>query len=198
MGEDRPYDGSYSGNDDGNLRLAYCHCVYAEVSLVYCFSVSGVICMMYGDIRWVADLVDAGKITVNQAREIVNAETIEILYANNELCIIFICNAGEPTKEIGLYSEDYETHKLEMVKVNATMQDVIERCIYGEISYQDAHLWCLSNDIPFRKFDRQLYYALRNQGRDIPEEPTYWLHRLALFFKRCFDWLLNSILEVFT
>ena len=154
--------------------------------------------MMYGDIRWVADLVDAGKITVNQAREIVNAETIEILYANSEPCIIFICNAGEPTKEIRLYSEDYETHKLKMVKVNATMQDVIERCIYGEISYQDAHLWCLSNDIPFRKFDRQLYYALRDQGRDIPAEHTYWLHRLALFFKRCFDWLLNSILEVFT
>ena len=198
MGEDRPYAGSYSGNDDGNLRLAYCHCVYAKVSLVYCFSVSGVICMMYGDIRWVADLVDAGKITVNQAREIVNAETIEILYANSEPCIIFICNADEPMKEIGLYSEDYETHKLEMVKVNATMQDVIERCIYGEISYQDAHLWCLSNDIPFRKFDRQLYYALRDQGRDIPAEHTYWLHRLALFFKRCFDWLLNSILEVFT
>ena len=123
------------------------------------------ICMMYGYIRWVADLVDTGKITVDQAREIVNAETIEILYANAEPCIIFICNAGEPMKEIRLYSEDYETHKLEMVKVNA----------YGEISYQDAH---------------------RGQERDIPEEPTYWLHRLALFFKRCFDWLLNSILEV--
>ena len=85
------------------------------------------ICMMYGDIRWVADLVDAGKITVNQAREIVNAETIEILYANDEPCIILIRNAGEPTKEIGLYSEDYETRKLEMVKVNATLQDVVER-----------------------------------------------------------------------
>lgn len=168
------------------------------MSLVYIFSVSGVICMMYSDIRWVADLVDAGKITVNQAREIVNAETIDILYANNEPCIILIRNTGEPMKEIGLYSDDYETHKLEMVKVNATLQDVVERCIYGEISYQDAHLWCLSNDIPFRKFDRQLYYALRDQGRDIPAEPTYWLHRLALFFKRCFDWLLNSILEFFT
>ena len=59
---------------------------------------------MDSDIRWIADLVDTGKITVNQAREIVNAETIEILYTNNEPCIILIRNAGEPTKEIGLYS----------------------------------------------------------------------------------------------
>lgn len=114
---------------------------------------------MYSDIRWIADLVDTGKITVNQAREIVNAETIEILYANNEPCIILIRNAGEPTKEIGLYSEDYETHKLEMVKANATLQ---------------------------------------GKERDIPSEYAYWLHRLALFFKRYFDLLLNSILEVFT
>lgn len=71
---------------------------------------------MYSDIRWIADLVDTGKITVDQAREIVNAETIEILYANNEPCIILIRNAGEPTKEIGLYSEDYETQKLEFAK----------------------------------------------------------------------------------
>ena len=153
---------------------------------------------MYSDIRWIADLVDTGKITVDQAREIVNAETIEILYANNDPCIILIRNAGEPTKEIGLYSEDYETHKLEMVKVNATRQDVVELCIRNEISYQDAQLWCLANNISFRKFDRWLYYALRNQERDIPSEPQYWLHRLALFFKRYFDLLLNSILEVFT
>lgn len=96
---------------------------------------------MYSDIRWITDLVDTGKITVDQAREIVNAETIEILYANNEPCIILIRNAGEPTKEIGLYSEDYETHKLEMVKVNATLQEVVELCIRNEISYQDAQLW---------------------------------------------------------
>lgn len=153
---------------------------------------------MYSDIRWIADLVDTGKITVDQAREIVNAETIEILYANNEPCIILIRNAGEPTKEIGLYSEDYETQKLEMVKVNATLQDVVELCIHNEISYRDAQLWCLANNISFRKFDRWLYYALRNQERDIPSEPQYWLHRLALLFKRYFDLLLNSILEVFT
>lgn len=151
---------------------------------------------MYSDIRWIADLVDTGKITVDQAREIVNAETIEILYANNEPCIILIRNAGEPTKEIGLYSEDYETHKLEMVKVNATLQEVVELCIRNEISYQDAQLWYLANNISFRKFDRWLYYALWGQERDIPSESAYWLHRLALFFKRCFDWLLNSILEV--
>lgn len=153
---------------------------------------------MYSDIRWIADLVDAGKITVDQAREIVNAETIEILYANNEPCIILIRNASEPTKEIGLYSEDYETHKLEMVKVNATLQDAVELCIRNEISYRDAQLWCLANNISFRKFDRWLYYALRNQERDIPSEPQCWLYRLTLFFKRYFDLLLNSILEVFT
>ena len=153
---------------------------------------------MDSDIRWIADLVDAGKITVDQAREIINAETIDILYANNEPCIILIRNAGEPTKEIGLYSEDSETHKLEMVKVNATLQDVVEQCIRNEISYQDAQLWCLANNISFRKFGRWLYYTLRGKERDIPSEPVYWLHRLALFFKRCFDWLLNLILEVFT
>ena len=156
------------------------------------------ICMMYGDIRWIADLVDAGKITVNQAREIANAETIEILYANNKPCIILIRNADEPTKEIGLYSEDYETRKLEMVKANPTLQDVVERCVYGEISYKDAQLWCLANDISFHKFDRWLYYALRNPGKDIPAEPEPWWCRLVSFLKRSLDWLLNSILEVFT
>ncbi len=156
------------------------------------------ICMMYGDIRWITDLIDAGKITVNQAREIANAETIEIFCVNDEPHIILIRNVGEPTKEIGLYSEDYETQRRESVKVNATLQDVVERCIRGEISYQDAQRWCLKNDISFRKFDRRLYYALRDQGRDIPAEPTYWLHRLVSFLKRSLDWLLNSILEVFT
>lgn len=177
--------------------MAYCHCIYAEVSLVYYFQVSGVICMMYGDIRWITDLIDAGKITVNQAREICEAESIEILYAYDEPCIILIRNAGESTKEIGLYSEDYETQKHELTKVNPTLQDVVERCVYGEISDKDAQLWCLANDISLSKFDRWLYYALRNPGKDIPVEPESWLHRLVSFLKRSLDWLLNSILEVF-
>lgn len=150
------------------------------------------------EVRLINDLLNSGKLTVNQAREICEAESIEILYAYDEPCIILIRNAGESTKETGLYSEDYETQRRESVKVNATLQDVVERCIRGEISYQDAQRWCLKNDISFRKFDRRLYYALRDQGRDIPSEPAYWLHRLVSFLKRSLDWLLNSILEVFT
>lgn len=179
--------------------MAYCHCIYAEVSLVYYFSVSGVMRMILdSEFRLIGVLVNSGKLTVDQAREIGKADSIEILYAYDEPCIILIRNAGEPTKEIGLYSEDYETQKRELIKVNPTLQDVVERCVYGEISYKDAQLWCLANDISFHKFDRWLYYALRNPGKDIPAEPESWWCRLVSFLKRSLDWLLNSILEVFT
>lgn len=50
-----------SGSYYRGLRVADNHCIYAEVPVVHYLQVSGVICMMYGDIRWVADLVDAGK-----------------------------------------------------------------------------------------------------------------------------------------
>lgn len=148
--------------------------------------------------RLINALLNSGKLTVDQAREIGKAESIEILYAYDEPCIILIRNTGEPTKEIGLYSEDYETQKRELIEVSPTLQDVVERCVYGEISYKDAQLWCLANDISLRKFDRWLYYALLNPGKDIPAEPESWWHRLVSFLKRGLYALLNSILEVFT
>lgn len=150
------------------------------------------------EVRLMGDLVNSGKLTVNQAREIGKAESIEILYADDKPCIILIYNTGEPTKEIGLYSEDYENQRLELIMPNATVHDVIEQCIHNEISYNDAERWCLINDIPLRKFDRWLYYALRNPGEDIPKEPESLWHRLVSFLKHCLDGLLNSILEVFT
>ena len=97
-----------------------------------------------------------------------------------------------------LYSEDYESQKLELVKPDAKLKDVVELCINGNISYRDATNWCEKNDISSGQFDRWLYKACLHPGKEIQAEPESWRHRLVSFLKRGLDALLNSILEVFT
>ena len=98
-----------------------------------------------------------------------------------------------------LYFEDYELQKDILIKPNATLRDVVELCMNGDISYADAREWCMENDISLGQFDRWLYGALRksdNPARVEPKEP--WPYRVVAGINRVLEILLNSILEDFT
>lgn len=97
-----------------------------------------------------------------------------------------------------LYSEDYETQRREFIMQTTKLKDVVELCMNGDISYADARMWCIDNDISLGQFDRWLYGALRKPDELIPAEPKEpWPYRLVAFINRVLEILLNSILEDF-
>lgn len=97
-----------------------------------------------------------------------------------------------------LYSEDYETQRRELIMQTAKLKDTVELCMNGDISYADARMWCIDNDISLGQFDRWLYHALRKPDEPIPEEPKEpWPYRLVAFINHILEILLNSILEDF-
>ena len=99
---------------------------------------------------------------------------------------------------VDLYSEDYETQRRDFIMHNAKLKDVVELCMNGDISYADARMWCVDNDISLGQFDRWLYYALRKPDEPIPEKPKEpWPYRLVAFINHILEILLNSILEDF-
>lgn len=97
-----------------------------------------------------------------------------------------------------LYSEDYETQRLDLIKPNAKIKDIVELCMNGAISYADAREWCRENEASLGAFDRCLYGALRKPDEPIPAEPKEpWPYRLVAFINRILEILINSILEDF-
>lgn len=141
---------------------------------------------------------------------------ITTLYANDKPYEQVICGANgdliyssrfnqaevfndlDRTNAVDLYSEDYETQRREFIMQTAKLKDVVELCIDGVVSYQDARMWCIDNDIPLGQFDRWLYSALRKPNEPVPAEPKEpWPYRLVAFLNRCLEILLNSILEDF-
>lgn len=101
-----------------------------------------------------------------------------------------------PNSAVRYDMDDYELQKDILIKPNATLRDVVELCMNGDISYADAREWCMENDISLGQFDRWLYGALRksdNPARVEPKEP--WPYRVVAGINRVLEILLNSILE---
>lgn len=85
-----------------------------------------------------------------------------------------------------------------LIKPNATLRDVVELCMNGDISYADAREWCMENDISLGQFDRWLYGALRKSDTPVRVEPKEpWPYRVVAGINRVLEILLNSILEDF-
>lgn len=123
-------------------------------------------------------------------------EDITTLYADGKAFAQVIHRADGSRED--LYFEDYELQKDILIKPNATLRDVVELCMNGDISYADAREWCMENDISLGQFDRWLYGALRkpyNPARVEPKEP--WPYRVVAGINRVLEILLNSILEDF-
>ena len=97
-----------------------------------------------------------------------------------------------------LYFEDYELQKDTLIKPNATLRDVVELCMNGDISYADAREWCMKNDISLGQFDRWLYGTLRKSDKPARvESKEPWPYRVVAGINRVLEILLNSILEDF-
>lgn len=176
MGKNRPYAGSYSGGDAGYLRMADHYCVHTEGDLVHFVPDSAVRC----------DMIDYEEVV----------EDITTLYANGKAFTQVIHRADGSRED--LYFEDYELQKDILIKPNATLRDVVELCMNGDISYADAREWFMENDISLGQFDRWLYGALRKSdtsARVEPKEP--WPYRVVAGINRVLEILLNSILEDF-
>ena len=190
MGEDRPYAGSYSGGNAGYLCMADHYCVHAEGDLVHFVPDSAVRCDMI-DYEEVVEAIwryDCPRIDID--------EDITTLYADGKAFAQVIHRADGSRED--LYFEDYELQKDILIKPNATLRDVVELCMNGDISYADAREWCTENDISLGQFDRWLYGALRksdNPARVEPKEP--WPYRVVAGITRVLEILLNSILEDF-
>ena len=105
-------------------------------------------------------------------------EDITTLYADGKAFAQVIHRADGSRED--LYFEDYELQKDILIKPNATLRDVVELCMNGDISYADAREWCMENDISLGQFDRWLYGALRKSddpARVEPKEP--WPYRVV-------------------
>lgn len=123
-------------------------------------------------------------------------EDVTTLYADGKPFAQVIHRADGSRED--LYFEDYELQKDTLIKPNATLRDVVELCMNGDISYADAREWCMENDISLGQFDRWLYGALRKSdtpARVKPKEP--WPYRVVAGINRVLEILLNSILEDF-
>lgn len=105
-------------------------------------------------------------------------EDITTLYADGKPFAQVIHRADGSRED--LYFEDYELQKDTLIKPNATLRNVVELCMNGDISYADAREWCMENDISLGQFDRWLYGALRKSdtpARVKPKEP--WPYRVV-------------------
>lgn len=188
LGEDRPYAGSYSGGNAGYLRMADHYCVHAEGNLVHFVPDSAVRCDMI-DYEEVVEAIwrySSPRIDID--------EDVTTLYADGKP-FAQVIHRSDGSRE-DLYFEDYELQKDILIKPNATLRDVVELCMNGDISYADAREWCMANDISLRQFDRLLYGARRksdNPARVEPKEP--WPYRVVAGINRVLEILLNSILE---
>lgn len=123
-------------------------------------------------------------------------EDITTLYADGKPFAQVIHRADGSRED--LYFEDYELQKDILIKPNATLRDVVELCMNGDISYADAREWCMENEVSLGQFDRWLYGALRKSDsptRVEPKEP--WPYRVVEGINRVLEILLNSILEDF-
>lgn len=146
MGEDRPYAGSYSGGNAGYLCMADHYCVHAEGDLVHFVPDSAVRCDMI-DYEEVVEAIwryDCPRIDID--------EDITTLYADGKPFAQVIHRADGSRED--LYFEDYELQKDTLIKPNATLRDVVELCMNGDISYADAREWCMENDVSLGQFDR--------------------------------------------
>lgn len=188
MGEDRPYAGSYSGGNAGYLRMADHYCVHAEGDLVHFVPDSAVRCDMI-DYEEVVEAIwryDCPRIDID--------EDITTLYADGKPFAQVIHRADGSRED--LYFEDYELQKDILIKPNATLRDVVELCMNGDISYADAREWCMENDISLGQFDRWLYGALRKsdnparvksrahaQSKSLPRQLKIWKKIQLLLLK---------------
>lgn len=123
-------------------------------------------------------------------------EDITTLYADGKPFAQVIHRADGSRED--LYFEDYELQKDILIKPNATLRDVVELCMNGDISYADAREWCMANDISLGQFDRCSYSALRKSDKPARVEPKEpWPYRVVAGINRVLEILLNSILEDF-
>ena len=181
------------------------YCVHAEGDLVHFVPDSAVRCDMidYEEVVeaiWRYDMIEYEEVVEAIWRygspRIDIDEDVTTLYANGKPFAQVIRRADGSRND--LYFEDYELKKDILIKPNATLRDVVELCMNGDISYADAREWCMENDISLWQFDIQLYGALRksdNPARVEPKEP--WPYRVVAGIYRVLEILLNSILEDF-
>lgn len=181
---------AFAGSDHYDLCMAANRCVHAEGDLVHFVPDSAVRCDMI-DYEEVVEAIwryDIPRIDID--------EDITTLYADGKPFAQVIHRADGSRED--LYFEDYELQKDILIKPNATLRDVVELCMNGDISYADAREWCMENDISLGQFDRWLYGALRksdNPARVELKEP--WPYRVVAGINRVLEILLNSILEDF-
>lgn len=111
------------------------YCVHAEGDLVHFVPDSAVRCDMI-DYEEVVEAIwryDIPRIDID--------EDITTLYADGKAFAQVIHRADGSRED--LYFEDYELQKDILIKPNATLRDVVELCMNGDISYADAREWCM-------------------------------------------------------
>lgn len=180
--------------------MAYCHCIYAEVSLVYYLSVSGVILMdvLYThEAHRINELLNTGKICVEQARDMLNevatGENITLLYANDKVYDAFVYYRKKP-----VYATDYENQRDYRVCDNASIQDVVRLLLNGDISYADALRWCQIYNVSEVWLRDGLCRKVIITDTDDKPKQTIKFHLKDILFKiveilnKIVDWILED------
>lgn len=190
MDKDRSVLRTCAGFDHGYLRMADHYCVHAEGNLVHFVPDSAVRCDMI-DYEEVVEAIwryDYPRIGIDK--------NITTLYADGKAFAQVIHRADGSRED--LYFEDYKLQKDILIKPNATLRDVVELCMNGEISYADARKWCMENDISLGQFDRWLYGALKKPDTPVRVEPKEpWPYRVVAFLNEVIDIFVLAITEDF-
>lgn len=164
------------------------------MSLVYRFSVSGVIemDMLYAhEVCRINELLNTGKICVNQARNMLNQlasdDVIATLYTDDAAFETFINYKRKP-----VYATDYESQMIYRICDDATIESVAGFLRNGYISYTDAIRWCEAYEIS-RVW---LYDAL--SPKEVTTETKVAFNLKSILFKlvgvlnRIIDWVLED------
>lgn len=162
--------------------------------MVHHLSFFGVIAMdvLYAhEIRRINDLLNTGKICVNQARDMLNQlasdNAITTLYADDVAFETFINYKKKP-----VYATDYESQMIYRICDDATVENIAGFLRNGDISYADAIRWCEAYRIARVWLDDALSPKEVTVETKITFSLKGVLFKLVEILNRIIDWILED------
>ncbi len=71
-----------------------------------------------------------------------------------------------------LYHIDYESGRCAVIKKNATLDDVGDALLNGDIECHDGRTWCIENDISINDWLWEFGLTIRILDRGLPNVPA--------------------------
>ena len=114
--------------------------------------------------------------------------TEETLYANDK-----------PFETIRrpLMTQRWETGRLEVLRENPDLNEVIELAANGDCTLEEAVVWCRQYGYSTYMFESAFKERLKRKNPTHTEDKRPWYYRLVEFLNKLIDMILSAILEDF-